>query len=315
MSHGLTTQAVALLFSSAPTLSKLREALAAYTPTFCECDGSWPTDNPSLSFPVPDTPDIAVIADIVEQSWPDDLNENDNSSDIFLAWKLGHFGPATPPAALSRALTRTFLTHDESQAVREHKSFIRLRIVSTASDAPLKNNPNRTPLVACHHLAILDHFAIQLMGLPGALAYFNPAGANILSPSHFQHFTAQAKNLGLENNLVWTNRFLYTISDHWLLFETLGNRQFHLPDLELPIPTIPHNDKRTYRIFLANVTLQLINNQQSIIPGTLVTGPADLNYITHFFPISLTEPNRPVILLLPESINELPPDFPKRLNT
>jgi hypothetical protein len=314
MSHGLTTQAVALLFSFAPTLDELREELAPYTPTLYECDGSWPSDNPSLFFSAPDVPDTAVVLDIAHQPWPDDLSQNDYSSDIFLTWKLGNFGPATRPAALSRALTRTFLTHDESQAIRGHKSFIRIRTVSTAPDAPRKNSPIRKPSVACRHLAALDALAIQLLGLPGALAYFNPAGANLLSRNDLLHFTKQAQDLGLENNLVWTNRFFYYVSDHWLFFETLGNHQLYLPDLELSISRRSPEFAGQCRAFLANITLRLINDPQSITSDTVLSGPNDLNYTARFFPTSLTEPDRSVILFLPEGTNELPPEFPKRPN-
>ncbi len=315
MSHGLTTQAIALLFSSAPTLDKLREALASYTPTLRECEDSWPAQSPSLSFSIPDVPETSAIIDIVHQPWPDDLSQDDHSSDIFLAWKLGHFGPVARPVALSRALTRTFLTHNESQAVREHNSFLRLRTMSTDPNALAKGSAIKTPLLACQHLAILDRLAVQLLDLPGALAYFNPAGANVLSRNHFNHFTKQAQDLGLINTLVWTNRFFYTVNDHWSFFETLGNRQFHLPDLELPLSSAHHEHIPACKTFLANLTLQMINNRQFIASDTLVAGPADLNYKAHYFPVSLVEPDRPIILLLPEGMDELPPAFPRRPNS
>src|SRR5262249_46639473 len=147
------------------------------------------------------------------------------------AWTLGYLGPRAYPGALRRAAEQSF-GRRHAAAVARHKGFVRL-LVSAGAGAPA---PAGDPV---DDLLALTRAARAVLALPGALAWFEPAGEALRDAAFIgRHLDAHAAG-GPPPLPIWWNSRVAALRDlpGWSLVDLVGLDQVGLPDLEACFPT------------------------------------------------------------------------------
>lgn len=340
MPKGFNTQAVIILLENAASLDQIREVLW----DFGKSDDTEPSADPtswalgSKGFAIfYDGPKKAgaVLLDVVEKPWPDQMGSPEEDPMLFMAWTMGQFGPGTFPGSLERACQQSWSWSQAEETVQKHTAFIRLRLtymVGQENDAEesdsqeTQNNPSDgadTVLIpegydasdAMHELAFLDDIAKSLLDLPGALCYFNPSGETVLPAEILAERSAMTQDSNVPNLSSWANIRLFNVNEKWSLMDSVGNLQMETPDMEILVPADNDEGLNDYDSFIRNVTWYLMQNPGAIQDGHTVDGPGDQTFRASFFENSLIMPPRDVILWLPTSMETLPEGFPERDTT
>lgn len=176
-----------------------------------------------------------VNAEVVAAPWPDAQGES---------------------ASLERAVLQRWRWEGAPAAVLHHHAFVRL---ATDSDDAL----------AC--LWLLTDAARALLGLPGALACFFPAGEALRSPSFVEESAAHHRLHGLPAFDLWTNLRISKpdAAPGWTTFDLVGLGQLGFDDLEICFegPFEPPD------LFLFNTANYLLQNGPVIKAGHTIDGP------------------------------------------
>jgi hypothetical protein len=323
MPKGFNTQVVAILLQNPVTLEQVREVLW----DFGKSDDHSGTDDPaawaigSRGFNIfYDGPkkEGAVILDIIDRPWPDDMGDMQTSPMVMMAWTMGQFGPGAFPGSLERACQQSWSWPDAQETVQKHAAFIRLRLTYMTGE-----QDENAPLLpegydasdSQHELAFLDDIAKSLLDLPGALCYFNPSGEVVMPPQVLVERSAAAQDANLPNLSAWANIRLFRASDQWSLMDSVGNAQFETPDMEILVSNGNDEALNDYDGFIRNLTWYLMQNPGAIKDGHTADGPGGQLLRAQFFSNPLIVPPRDVILWLPDGMDTLPEGFPERETT
>lgn len=238
MAKGFYTQTVVVLFELAPAVEALRAALAPGFEVVKSLDGgddAW-FGGPGLLVAYRREVNGALVVDVVDRPWPDDMGDPKDGTSLFGAWTLGQLGPLTFPGNLARAAQQAWRWRDGAPAaVAAHQGFVRLRLTyvgGASQDAPVM--PRDCDPV--HELEFLTRAARALLDLPSALAFFVPGGEILLSRELLDGISRHFHAHGLPPVAAWCNLRLFNLDGGWSLMDTVGNWQLDLPDMEAAFP-------------------------------------------------------------------------------
>ena len=314
MSKGMFTQGVCVLFERAPSLEDLEAALS-------DCDirkrlddsEEWVFGGPSLIVAYLPEANGFVSIDIVDRPWPDHMGDAHEDTMIFGAWSMGHFGPLTFPGGLQRAAEQCWAWEPGRTIAEQHTAFIRIRssyVFGGADDSPFMPSDYR-PLP---ELDFVTQIAGKLLGLPGALCYFNPNGEMLRDQQGLRETLEYAKSNDFPPLDAWSNVRMFNINADWCLMDTVGNGQLDIPDVEACFHTESF-DFNQIDNFLRNVSLYTLTNGEVIQQGDTMDGPGGIRWQSHQFENGLCDPPRRVLRWLPLDDREVPVEIHNAGNT
>jgi hypothetical protein len=162
----LYTQGLAILLREVVTLDAIEELLAEFTVVNRhEESTSWPLSGPSLTVAYRPEVNGYVAIDIVDHRWPDRMGDPKTDLEVFGAWQMGLFGPATSPGSLERACQNSWAWPAGRSVPLQHQAFIRIRSSYTFGKP---DNPTFKPndYNAMRELKFVSCIAAALIRLP-----------------------------------------------------------------------------------------------------------------------------------------------------
>lgn len=308
MPKGLFTQCVCLLLERPVSRDVVEAALSDY-----EIRGrhdaaeSWVFGGPSLTIGHEGDSNGAVVIDVVDQVWPDEMGDPDSDPTVFGGWTMGQFGPFAYPLGLERSSQQCW-SWDEGESIAErHKAFVRIRSsfgLSADDDDPIIPD-DYVPLA---ELEFVTRLATTLLELPEALCYFNPNGEVLLDADGLRENLNHAWANGLPPLNVWSNVRLFNVDEDWVMMDTVGNDQLDIPDVEACF----HAD--SYELgeidnFLRNISDYLLQNGDVINDGDTIDGPGDIVWRAQNHDNGVCDPPRGVLSWLPADDRPVPDEI------
>jgi len=304
MAKGFFTQGVVILLERPVSLDEIAAALSDF-----EIVGrrdeveDWAMAGPTLYLNYRPEVNGLVTVDIVDRSWPDDMGSPVDSPLVFGAWSMGYFAPFAYPGNLARAGQQAFHWPEAAATAARHRSFIRIRSsYILGADPDTQVIPNDYDVLR-EATFVLD-VAHAVMGVRGALCYFNPAG-EVLMPhkdlsEHLWHNAAQ----NLPPLDILSNIRVYDIDAQWKMMDTVGLWQLDIPDHEACFTSEIDGDELAN--FLRNVAVYRMQKGDVLRDDNTVDGPGGMKWRVRSFEQPLTDPNRPTLRWVPENGRALP---------
>lgn len=311
MPRGIYTQTVCLLLRDEVTLAQLHPLLNRYgIRNEVRASENWGFGGPTYVINYRPDANGYVAVDVVNHPWPDSMGDPQQNPEIFGAWSISCFGPATFPGGLHRAMQQSWIWPEGKAAPNEHQGFIRVRSSYAFGD------DEKAPLVpddydAEQDLEFVTKVAQSLLVLPQVLCYFNPGGEVLRS----RELTEDCLEFSAEHNLpaleLWSNVRPFLMNEQFFLMDTVGNEQLDLPDIEV----VCSRDYEPSEIegYLRNITYHLLSNGvDSIQDKSTMPGPSNVPWQAHHFERGLMVPPRRVICLIPMDGKSTPDEVLER---
>jgi hypothetical protein len=305
MPKGFFTQAVAILLTKPVRIDDLVPVLEGKRIVKRNPAGNhWTMGNESLLIEYRAGVNGYILADVIEQPWPDSMGDPQKDPQLFMAWSMGNFGPFAFPQNLERAMQHAWAWEPAATVPLKHTAFIRLRcsyILGAGENAPVLPEDYDS----MEELMFLTSIAQKLLLLPEALCYFNPGG-EIVRDARFvsdaMQFSA-ASEQKLPPLDLWSNIRLFNLQDGWTLMDTVGMGQLDTPDLEACFSGEDYDCSEVDQ-FLRNISLYLYQNGEIIKDEDTTDGPGGIHWRAMIFDESLIAPPRRVIRWLPDDRSE-----------
>lgn len=317
MAKGLFTQGMCVLLREPISLERLRERLEGFQ--FVGQHDSIDDDDAPHTLVYQFRPEVQghLLVTPAACPWPDDMGDPDESPERFVAWSLGQFGPLAFPGCLERAGQQSWGWEDGPEQVKTHASHIRLLISYVLGvDPPEDEVDEDVPLVpddydALEEMKFLTRAVSDVLELPEAICYFNPAGEILRDESGLRRGLNYAWNHELPPLDMWTNVRLFRATEDWSLMDTVGNGQFDLPDMEA-IFLADKYEPSEVEGFLRNAVLYLLRGDEEVDDGDGADGPGEMHWRAWQCNDALSDPPRPTIRWIPEDETEPPEELLER---
>jgi hypothetical protein len=221
---GCFTACVCVLFDQPPSVDALASVLADSGHEVVkrvEPGEQWQFRGSSLVIAYRPEVNGYVSLDGVDHPWPDAMGDPQSDPLTFGAWTMGHFGPFTFPGGLQRAAQQSWFWPEARAAVEQHGAFVRLLasyVFGGGRDTPLFPE-DYNPIDELHFL--LGAVA-PVLGLSGALAFFNPNGEVLRPAEQFHDSVRWAREHHLPPLDVLANVRLFNVDEGWLVRDTVG---------------------------------------------------------------------------------------------
>jgi hypothetical protein len=311
---GYFTAAACVLFDRPVPVEALADALAAFQ-VVRQTPGadSWELGGPGVVLPYRPEVNGYVLADTNPRSWPDDMGDPKAAPMLFAAWSMGHFGPFAFPGGLARAAQQSWGWPDGKAVPDRHTAFVRLLTsyaLGAKSEDPIFPD-DYDPLGELH---FLTRVAGAVLGLPGAVCYFNPNGETLRTAQTTTERLHEATSTGQPPLDLWVNIRLFNVDAGWSLMDTVGHSQFdHLklpkpfPDLEAAVPPGDRYDLGEIDHHFRNLTLYLLEKGPVIADGDTIDGPGGVRWRARARKSGLINPPRATLRFFPEDRSKPPP--------
>ncbi len=225
-------QVAAVLFDRTPPLEELRALFGD-----CRTTDSIPTANHSPAFGGPgfilthEGKRIVLEVDVQEEPWPDSLTSNDEGNTVMAAAGLGAYGNGVDAGGLARAVQQARYWPEAAAETGRHTGFVRIR----ARGPMLTGVREEEGPSLLEALDAVLRAAVRITELPGAAAWFCPAGEVVMSPGMFRETCAEAEAAGYPAITAFSASRVWNEGD-WVFIDTAGMDQLDLPDLEFAYP-------------------------------------------------------------------------------
>lgn len=308
MAKGHFTQSIYILLEKPVSLDLLESAIGQFkVDDRKEFDGDWTLCRSAFFVQHRSESDSWAVIDVVNQPWPDEMEDGEEESLISKAREAGSFGPFVFPYSLQRAGQQSWSWEGGQEVASRHQAYIRIRF--TYSKEWGQHEPARSedanPLL---ELEFLTQLATSFLELPEALCYFNPNGEMLRDGDSLR----VALNHGWANKIpplhVWSNIRVFGINDDWALMDSVGNGQLDTNDVEACFHTESYPLEEVGS-FLRNVSLYLLNHSNSIDEGATMDGPGDVQWQLKKRALGYCEPPRTILRWFPLDDRELPEDL------
>lgn len=311
----LFVQSAAVLFERAPSLEEVRASLEGIEARRREASGapgSWIGGSASLVVPMRPEVNGSVLVDVMDAPWPDDMGGEDEDparSELFMAWATGWFGPLVFPGALERAVRGASVRGEVAALVERHRAAVRVRAsysIGAGGDDPV--TPEDRDLAA--ELGLVTRLSKSVLGLPGALCYFNPNGETLHDAAGLARELERCEGEAILPVTVWSAVRLFhpELSERWCLMDTVGMEQLEVVDHEACVP--PEGYELTdVAGFLRSSTLYVAEHGPVIASGEALDGPGGVPWQAVAFEESLAPRPRPVLRWRPLDGEPPPPCF------
>lgn len=260
---------------------------------------SWAFGGPAAVLAMPGVRRGRVVVDVVDQPWPDGMGDPKADPDVFGAWGTGQFGPFVWPGSLARACRHAW-SDELADAAQEHQAFIRVRSTHAAgskgSDPILADDSDATS-----ELLLVTQVALALLGLKGAVAYFNPNGESLRDGAFVREQLDGHDRGGPLPLLAWVNRRLFHFDrGGWSMTDLVGLQQLDAQDMEACYPSDGY-DHESIPYFLYNTANTLVTRGVSVQEGMTTNNPYGRgeDWEARTFRQGKQEPPRPVVRWFP----------------
>jgi hypothetical protein len=159
---------------------------------------------------------------------------------------------------------------------------------------------------AIGEMTFLTRAVTAVLEMPQAICYFNPGGEVIRDQHGLRSGLNHAWNHQLPPLDMWTNVRIYRADQEWSLMDTVGNGQFDVPDLEAVFENEKYEPSEIEG-FLRSASLYMLRGDEEIEDGDIADGPGDVSWRAMECDDALSDPPRPTIRWIPDTINR-PPD-------
>lgn len=304
MAKGFFTQGAAVLLERAISLDVLVGALEGHdiVRTFeAEAESDWMGGYAGALVAVDPSANGYALVHVVPSTWPDPMGSPELEAKLFAAWSMGWLGPLTFPGNLERAVAFAQHLDDAPQVVASHGAFVRVLtsyVLGAERDAPVLPE-GYAPLP---ELLKVTEIARNVLALPGALAYFNPAGETLHTADSFDRCAEAHARAGLLPYDLWSAIRLISVEDlpEHSLMDTSGLGQLDLVDHEATF-TDGAYDPSEVANFLRNASDYVRENGPIINDGDTMDGPGGVHWRAHSHDESLAPAPRPVLRWTPAS--------------
>lgn len=307
MPKGIFTQSSVVLFKEEIDLSSLKDLLSEFT-IFKEIAESedWAMSGPSLVLEFDKELNGKVVVDIVNRPWPDGMGDPKEEFNVFGAWTMGHFGPHAFPNGLYRSIEQTRNWNPEN--VSDHKSFVRVKLSYVLGD-----NMGDKPIMpdgsdVLEELLFVTDVSLALLEHDKAICYFNPNGETLFKKNDIKESLEYAGGNEVPPIDIWSNIRLYSLTDDWIIMDTVGAEQFDITDLEVCFPKDNFNPNEVAN-FMRSFSIYVFENYVKINDNDTTDGPGNINWVAKNYEEGLTRPPRNVVRLLPENVENLPDEL------
>lgn len=306
------TQSACVLLAAPVSREQLAAALSPWSPEPSAATGEgaergtaeWAWESqPALTFSA--GAGGSVVVDVVARPWPDAMGSPGTGEDawIFGAWSTQQFGPYAWPGGLERA-ARYAYREGVHEAAEAHRAFVRIRCVHLGSGEDY--DPYR-------ELGLVTEVADALLGLPGALAYFNPNGETLRDRAEVRKLLEHERGHGVPPFPLWVNVRGMNLPSGWALMDSVGCAQLDLPDVEVCFPADAH-DPAEMHAFTYRIVEYMIRSGRVFGPGDTVDDlPGRPRWRAWPAGSPLSDPPRSVICLIPEDGSPPPDEVTSRL--
>lgn len=294
---GIFTQGICVLLDAACTLDEVEALLRPLQPgRRSRSGGRWAFESGALAVGLPGGSG-ALLVDVVPRPYPDALG-GEEDPELFAAWSLGYFGPLAWPGALARALP-SVAPSLRARAAR-HGAWVRvLTTYSTGRGEDVLLPPGYDALREC--MAVTE-VALALLHLPGAIAWWDPAGETLLTHAQVHAELEAFRQGGPPPVRAWTRGRAAELVPvpGWTLCERVGLQQFDLPDLEACFPSGSEQPQAVEGALL-DVACYLVEARQQLASGDHLDFESGGRWRTLALGHGLRAPPRPVLRLFPAS--------------
>ncbi len=295
------TQCAVVLFESPPRLEDVSRALQGWHVSGRPNEGAgehgWAVCGPG--FVVDLRSGAFAIVDVVDRPWPDDPAAAGSTPALGSAWSAGAFGPGSTPGALARAADQPWLWAEGAAAASRHGAFVRLRTGHAAEEGTAPPAGGEHDPV--YELTSLTELAHAVLRLPGALAFFVPAGEALRSREQMDAALGRKIGAGAPPIELWTNvRAVALLREgdvHWLALDTVGMIQLWLPDQEAVFAE-GQEEPAAVEALLRNACLHLLSARPIALGSTADDGRGRRWRASAAR--GIVAPPRPVLRWLPE---------------
>jgi hypothetical protein len=308
MAKGFFTQGVMVLFRGAPHISAIREAINAHEVVReLPANGEWAIGGATLIVALRPEVNGYIAVDVVDRAWPDHMGDVKNEAMIFAAWSTGHFGPLTYPGNLERAQQQSWAWPEVREIAPRHDAFVRVRssyVFGATND--IKVMPaDYDPLP---ELFAVTRIAADLLKLPNALSYFNPAGEVLRSSEGVDELLVRRQQQDLLPLDLWSNARFFNLGGEprWFLMDTVGMWQLDTPDHEACFSDA--YDPSEVDNFLRNASNYVFENGPVIDDGDTMDGPGDIRWRAYSVEQGLLDPPREAMRWFPDDGSTPPPE-------
>lgn len=270
MPKGFFTQCIVILFEKTPTIQDIQLSIQG-SKIVKEVKGgdSWAISGDSILVEYDKKLNGYCTIDIVDRKWPDGMGDPKQSSDIFCAWTMGHFGPFTYPGALERAQQQAWHWNKAPEISNRHTAFVRVRYsyaFGAKDDQPIIPEGYDSRGELRHAIEL----AYKIMNLKHCLCMFNPNGEILINSEMVKNALTRTDRLDIQD--VWCNVRMFNDGKGNLVFDTKGLGQIDLMDHEITI-----NEKKCnpteIASFLRNIASYTYANGEVIKDGNTIDGP------------------------------------------
>jgi hypothetical protein len=248
---------------------------------------AWTGGNPGLTLAVLPDGNDAITLDVVAAQWPDALGttgasgagrEAGNDAALLAAWKAGWMGPFTSPGSLARARVFAHFREEAAKLVEAHHAFVRVS-VGAAQAAGGEGAAQAAERDALRDLQLVTAVASAVLGIPEALAYFNPAGDVLHSAATFDEVRDYHEGLGVLPYPLWAAVRTLRIEEAapWLALDTVGLAQLDQVDHEACFLEGTF-ERREIAAFLRAATEHARQSARPVSSGDTLKGPGDIEW-------------------------------------
>ncbi|MBI3724557.1 hypothetical protein HY251_11470 [bacterium] len=232
---GLFTQSTCVLLDREGEIGAIERALSSVDGEFLRSEArstasAWVGKGTQLVLSFLPERSGHVVVDIVNRPWPDGMGDPKKSPTLFAAWGTGQFGPCVFPGGLDRACASLSWTEGKPLAAA-HKAFVRLRTTyalgAEAGSPALPEGYEPVP-----ELLLLTELAQVLLGIKGAIAYWNPSGESIRSAAQVEEALKRHEADGSLPLELWTNVRSRKGGEGEIVMDTVGMEQLDVCDHE-----------------------------------------------------------------------------------
>lgn len=307
-------QGMTVLTSRRPGTEEVSAALASFGQGMhLKSEGKW--IGGSETWMVPYRPDVngKTLVQYHDRLWPDSMGNPKGSEDekmCFAAWSMGHFGPMAWPGMLAsgKQMAQMLSRQPAVVAADSHTGFFQI-LTSYAIGAP-----KTAPIWPKEHSAQHEFdFALKvveaLLRIPGTLAYFNPNGAVLKTPSQLNEEKARIGPGTIPITLASEPR-VFRLQDQGNQFYVdlcaINQLRDDVPDVAAMFPESV--DLSQVVTLVLNVAAYLIQSGPVIQHNHTIDGPGG-QWRAELTEEPLIAPSRPTLVFRPAAA---PPPLPKK---
>lgn len=235
-----------------------------------------------------------VWVSVHDTRWPEVIEPN-----------LQTWGKHSFSGGLKRAVQFQVNWQDAAKAVEEHRALVLVQRFPSPDD-------QASPAEHLTHAVDVAKLSLAIAGMSEVVAYFCPGGEVLLPIVMLDEILPASKLTGIPPLDLFANLRLSWLDDRWVIFETIGNAQLGMPDIEVYADSQQH-DLNEIAAWLRRWSLQQFQAEKALHDRSVTGGPGDASFDVVYADDALLAPKRAVVRLIAQDEARMPDGLPARL--